>query len=456
MKNFALQMMKSNIPMMRVLAFGYVACVSLSGCRSEAVTPPRGVLAPAVRGLLGSPLRVDPSQFLVRDRKDTPWTKMTDAQLADEIGKVHGRVMIGLKARGSSAGMDGLGQPLVDAATVAQGKIALKSLGLKFLFEFRNQPAIVADMPVSVALIVNLRANQFVDYVEPDAKGGLLSEQTTWNVSRVQAPSAWGLTTGSGVKLLILDSGVGPHQDLNVSVGFRCVDTTQAINDMIGHGTAVAGVAAALSNSLDVRGIAYGASLWSANVIDATGYVSSAEVACAIDVGRTNGVFAVNMSFHLPPTTTVTDAIASGYSAGMFFAAAAGNNGNYSGEIDYPATLSQVVAVAAVDSNNVHSLYSSFGAKIELSAPADTVITTGLSGATICAATITSTVGKCVGTSIASPHVAAAAALLKAYNPSWSNIMVRQRLDCSGLYLGDTTLYGNGLLRIHTALVGAC
>lgn len=382
---------------------------------------------------------------------------MSDAQLAGEIGKVQGRVMIGLKAPANSAGMDGLGQPLVDAATMAQGKAALKSLGLKFLYEFRNQPAVVADISASAALIGVLRANLFVDYVEPDAKGGLLSQQTTWNVSRVQAPSAWASTTGSGVKLLILDSGVGPHQDLNVSVGFRCIDPTLPIYDSRGHGTAVAGVVAALNNSVDVRGVAYGVSLWSANVLAANNLdVSSAEVACAIDVGRTNGVFAVNMSFRLQPTTTVTDAVAGAYSAGMFFAAAAGNNGYYSGVLDYPATLSQVVAVAALDSNNGHSPYSSYGAKIELSAPADTVITTGLSGASLCPATITSTVGKCTGTSIASPHVAAAAALLKAFNSSWSNVTVRQRLDCAGLYLGDPTLYGNGLLRVHTALIGAC
>lgn len=229
------------------------------------------------------------------------------------------------------------------------------------------------------------------------------------------------------------------------------------MNDVRGHGTAVAGVAAAVNNTLDVVGVAPGVSLWSANVFDATGFsVLPSEVACALDVARLNGVFAVNMSFFLSASTTVTDAIVGAYDDGIYLVAAAGNNGQLSGFIPYPASLAEVVAVAALDSLNVRAYYSSYGSKIELSAPAEIATTTTLPNASACPSTGGGTIGLCNGTSIAAPHVAAAAAILKAYNPNWTNVFIRDRLNCAAQYLGDPIYYGNGLLRINSALDGVC
>ena len=76
--------------------------------------------------------------------------------------------------------------------------------------------------------------------------------------------------------------------------------------------------------------------------------------------------------------------------------------------------------------------------------------------ASACPSTGGGTIGPCNGTSIAAPHVAAAAAILKAYNPTWTNVFIRDRLNCAALYLGDPIYYGNGLLRINSALDGIC
>ena len=148
---------------------------------------------------------------------------MSSAMLADEIVRVGGRVMVGLKNAGATTGVDNVGRPMADLSSVVAGKVRLKELGLRFLYEFRKIPAVVAWMPASAALVDSLRSSPYVDYVEPDVFGDVSTQTTTWNVSRVQAPLAWGSSTGNGVKLLIIDTGVGPHEDLTVPVAYNCL-----------------------------------------------------------------------------------------------------------------------------------------------------------------------------------------------------------------------------------------
>jgi subtilisin len=436
-----------------------VIAVSMGACRDSAPTraalQPRGALSKAIA------LRTDWRNFAITKPKATPWISMSASQLAIEIGKVHGRVMIGFKMPNTSDGVDRVGHSLVDAATFSVAKAQMAQLGLNTAYEFAKIPAIVATMAPTANLVTSIRSNPYVDYIEPDVTGGVSSQITPWNMTRVQAPLSWGYSTGSGVKLLIIDTGVGPHEDLNVAVAYNCLGGI--LYDAIGHGTAMGGIAAALNNSLDVVGAGPGVALWSANAWDPSiPGISAAQVACSIDVARVNRVFAVNMSFHLDnPSTTVTNEIVGGYSVdSMLFVAAAGNN-SYGGDghIDYPATLAEVIAVAATNYNNVRSTYSSVGAKIELSAPADSVgygdgiLTTALPNMTDCSATVGTTMGYCSGTSAAAPHVAAGAAVLRAYSGgAWSNVVIRYKLDSMAVYLGDPTWYGNGLVRVYDAL----
>ena len=84
----------------------------------------------------------------------------------------------------------------------------MAQLGLHSLYEFVMIPAIVANMTPTASLVESVRSNPNVDYLEPDVTGGVSSQVTPWNLSRVQAPQAWPYSTGSGVKLLIIDTGV--------------------------------------------------------------------------------------------------------------------------------------------------------------------------------------------------------------------------------------------------------
>ena len=87
------------------------------------------------------------------------------------------------------------------------------------------------------------------------------------------------------VDVTIVDGGIDPtHPDLNVAGGFNCVGSkNKAWTDLDGHGTRVAGVAAALDNTIGVVGIAPGARLWAVRVADPTGYIRDADLLCGLD-----------------------------------------------------------------------------------------------------------------------------------------------------------------------------
>lgn len=375
------------------------------------------------------------------DRKNTRWQRMTDIELAEAVAGANGRVMIGLKDADQADGVDNSGRILASNAAMTNAKAQLRQLGVAILREFEGTPMVIAD--ITPEMVAPLRANPLIDYVEPSTRGEWEAQVTPWNVTKVGAPSSWSLSSGgSGVKVLVIDTGHdSTHSDLYIPVSWRCVGGPMYDSD--GHGTAVTGVIGALWNFSDVVGVAYGADVWTTNISDGTGPLKE-EVACAINLARINGVFAVNMSFFIPDTSTaVNDAINTGYSAGMLFIKSAGNTNG--GGVTYPGTLANVIAVTAVDSNNSRPSFTAISSKIELAAPGVAVLTTSLGGGT----------GYYQGTSFAAPHVTGAAALLKARYPSWSNTTIRNRLNSTATDLGasghDNT-YGHGLLNIYKAI----
>ena len=159
------------------------------------------------------------------------------------------------------------------------------------------------------------------------------------------------------------------------------------------------------------------------------------------------------MSFGLSPSTAVTDEINGGYNYDnvIFIAAAGTTNG---GSVSYPATLANVIAVSAIDSTLSWASFSAVGSKVELTAPGVNVLSTALQYGQVCS-NGSATVALCSGTSMAAPHVTGAAALIKAYNPTWTNAQVRARLTSTATDLGTSgfdNYFGYGLINLTAAI----
>ncbi len=307
-------------------------------------------------------------------------------------------------------------------------------------------PALAAEVPREA--LERLRSSAAVLRVEPDAIVRALGEQVPWGVSRIGAPNAWPTSTGEGVKVAILDTGIQyDHPDLaaNVKGGISLVGAENSTdparwNDVNGHGTHVAGIVAAVANDLGVVGVAPAAWLYAVKVLADNGEGYLSDVVEGIDWCVSNGMQVVNMSFGASEDFySFRLACSKAYLQGLLLVAAAGNEGD--GGVSYPAKYESVIAVAATDANDDVPSWSSKGPEVELAAPGVGIYSTyrGSSYATLS------------GTSMASPHVAGAAALLWARCPSLSNDRVRSLLRDLAEDLGAPgwdNCYGYGLVRV--------
>lgn len=393
-------------------------------------------------------------------RRDTQWQRMGAIQLGSEISRLGGEAFLGFKDSAATDGVDERGRVLVSQSTVDAGVRRVEALGVVVKERFEGRSVVLAIVrPDQVAALLAL---PIVDYLEPIAVGELfgaapttststastLSQVTPWGVTKVNAPSAWSYSRGAGVKVQYLDSGTdSAHADLAVAVHHGgCQTEDQSHFDYYTHGTWIAGVIGALDNSQMVVGVAPDAALWSSKVSRSRGGVTALAIRCALQFGRANAVDVISMSFGMPANTTVTDEINGAYyHDDIVVVAAAGNTDG--GAVDWPASLHAVIAVTAINESDARPSFTAIGAPVELAAPGVGVLTTALSN------TLTDTA---TGTSLAAPHVAGAAAILRAYNPTWSAVEVRRRLAVGAVDLapaGRDIYTGFGRLNVLNALL---
>jgi len=242
-----------------------------------------------------------------------------------------------------------------------------------------------------------------------------------WNMKRVGAESAWDYGTGRGVTVAVVDTGIACEDyegftkgtDLG---GTGCVSGWNFIwdndhaNDDQGHGSHVAGtIAQTTDNGVGVAGLAFGVNLMPVKVLDKRGWGTTVDVANGIRWAGENGAQVVNLSLGGPQNSKVLqDAVDDTLARGVIIVAAAGNSG---GAVGYPGGSKGVIGVSASDANDKLASFSSRGKEVDIAAPG-----VGVIQQTICEGGK----NKCeifpgwAGTSMASPHVAAAAALLVA------------------------------------------
>ena len=283
------------------------------------------------------------------------------------------------------------------------------------------------------------------------------TQVTPWGITKVKAPLAWSSSTGSGVKILVADTGVQAiHPDLAGHLGWCKSYVTATCDDdaTSSHGTHVSGTILAADNSFGVVGVAPSATLYMVKVCNLSGICYVDDMAAALEdarlgpdglAGTGDEADIVSMSIGGTALGAVFESqMQQAYAAGITLVAAAGNDGQSNG-IDYPAKYPEFIAVGAIDSTSVIASFSDRGPELEVVAPGVSVYST-IRG---------SSYGYLSGTSMATPHVSGVIALMKARNHSLTPLQIRNILHSTSFDLGATgfdNMYGYGLVDAQAAV----
>ena len=204
------------------------------------------------------------------------------------------------------------------------------------------------------------------------------------------------------------------------------------VQDDNGHGTHVAGIAAAATNNgIGVAGVAWGAQIMPVKVLDEYGSGWLSDVAAGIVYASDQGAKIINVSLGGSTLSqTLCDAVAyASQTTGALVVAAAGNTG---GAVLYPAACDHVLAVAATDRADQRAYFSNLGPQVDLAAPGVDIYSTWYQSGLQASGYFTKS-----GTSMATPQVAGVAALVWSRWPTWTPDQVAQRLLDTALDLGE-------------------
>lgn len=302
-----------------------------------------------------------------------------------------------------------------------------------------------------------LRRSPLVRYVEVDGAVHALDaapdpgRPRQWGLDAVGAPLAWSVTRGAGVVVAVVDTGIAPAPDLEGRLleGWNVVEgSTDAVDDN-GHGTHVAGtIGENADNGLAEVGLAPEVSLLPVKVLDASGSGTDSDVATGIVWATDHAARVLNLSLGgATSSRLLSDAVRYATAHGVLIVAAAGNE---SGPVGYPARIPTVLGVGAVDASLSRASFSNTGTGLDLVAPGVGIVqqTLGSTKGSFADATLS-------GTSMATPFVTAAAALVLAAKPKATPASIARALERTAQDLGVAgrdSETGYGLVRADRAL----
>ncbi|WP_456845005.1 S8 family serine peptidase, partial [Cellulomonas sp. P5_C6] len=275
----------------------------------------------------------------------------------------------------------------------------------------------------------------------------------TWPyMDLTRMPRAWDVSTGSGVVVAVLDTGVSAtHEDLTGSVlpGIDLVDGDSDATDEHGHGTLVAGIVAAHGNNgKGIAGTAYGAKILPVRVLDETGNGNDETIAEGISWAVAHGADVINLSLGGPEVAPLLrSAIVSAVAAGVVVVAAAGNDGTETPFFPaaYAPDIDGLLAVGATDDDGALTSFSSWGDWVSLTAPGWSIVGPALDGGYASGS----------GTSFAAPQVSGTAALVLAHAPTRTPAQVEAALVSTARDAGPRGVddyYGSGVLDAAAAV----
>ena len=334
------------------------------------------------------------------------------------------------------------------------GAVSVKQLGYNFVFDSGR---------MSTEELMTYFKTHNVEYVEPhymyvtndapvDAEivpNDELYSRYQWNLPIIRTPAGWSLTRGAEeVVVGVVDTGVTlTHPDLegHLVEGYNVVDPSKPPIDDVGHGTHVAGVVSALvDNGQGVAGMTWYNKVMPVKVLDSTGMGSTYSVAEGIIWATDHGAKVINMSLgNYASANFLHDAIRYAYDRDVVLIAATGNDNT--SQPGFPAAYPEVFAVSATNQGQEKASFSNYGDYVDVVAPGENIASTYTENQYAALS----------GTSMASPHVSALAALIRSANPSLKNTEVYEIMRKSAVDLGPVgrdAYFGYGQIDVERAL----
>lgn len=326
-----------------------------------------------------------------------------------------------------------------DGANEAAVQSSFKAVGAREIGGLPQIGVRILQVPrrAETAVVSALSNNPNFEFAEPDYIANIILTPNDpyyaayqWHLPRISAPAAWDATTGSAdVTVAVVDSGVqAGHPDLagRVLAGYDFVNNDADASDDNGHGTAVAGVAAARGNDgIGTAGAAWNIAVLPVKVMDSNGSGAYSAIANGINYSADRGARIINLSLGGSfSSRTLLNAVKYATGKGCSIFAAAGNNANST--TVYPAAYNGVTAVSALNRSDTLAYFSSYGSFVDLCAPGDGITTTWGNGGYVTVS----------GTSFSSPLVAGVAALVLSVNPALSNAEMASLLASNADDLG--------------------
>nr|WP_256861686.1 S8 family peptidase [Bacillus cereus] len=286
-----------------------------------------------------------------------------------------------------------------------------------------------------------------VDYVEPSKVYQAVwtpddyyySSNQSASLQKMQMPKAWDITRGiPDTVVAVVDSGVqSTHPDLKGKIipGYDYVrNNMDSGQDELGHGTHIAGtIAAVTDNGIGIAGIAPNVKVLSVRVLDRSGYSYNDVIANGITYAADHGAKVINLSIAMEdPSQVLEDAVNYAWNKGTVLIAGAGNSST--SKSYYPAAYSNVISVAATDSNDTKWERSNYGMSVDIAAPGVDIMSTVPTSWDPENPYSTKS-----GTSMATANVSGVAALLA--SKGFSNIQIREAIEKSADKIPGTGAY---------------
>ncbi|MGC9400147.1 MAG: S8 family serine peptidase [Anaerolineae bacterium] len=294
----------------------------------------------------------------------------------------------------------------------------------------------------------------------------------------MHSPQGWDITTGSAdIIIAVLDSGIdAAHPDLadKLVPGYDFVDNDSNPHDLNGHGTHVAGIAAAATNNgIGIAGTSWGARIMPIRVLDAEGSGYDSDIIEGLNWAANHGADIINLSLGGPGyNQSAQDAVNNVHAQGILIVAAMGNcreqEEPYCPEANptlYPAAYDNVMAVAATGPDDVYASYSQYGPHCDIAAPGGDILTSWSQGIYSTMPTydvyLTTNYGYYKnydylnGTSQATPHVAGLAALIWSLDPTLTPDQVQSLMEENAVDRGTAGWdedYGHGRIDLGATL----